>query len=368
MRILFCNFHEGHGGGQDTYLLSLIKALHSHHTVALASPTTSRLYLTLKKEIPCFGINYKAILRQWRLLKPLLAFKQWIEKQRFDIIHINGSADHRTILLIYPFLKHRPKLVLTKHNALCIKWGALLRMRYFTDAIIAVSQSTKQHLLKADVKNSLIRTIPNGLDTNFYHPVLLKQKFALRKRYALNADDFIFVSNAGTAHCKNWQSLIAAIAALPSELKNKIKVIIAGKLPSPQEQAESVKDFGLRDHLLFPGLLDDTRDMMRLGDVGFVLSNTQETISFACREMMAMGLPVIVSNYGGLPENITDNVDGWIVPVNDIPALTRCITTIVTQKDLTPMAQQAREKAVKHFDKNEFINATLTLYQDLVSA
>ncbi len=248
-----------------------------------------------------------------------------------------------------------------------IKWGALWRMRYFTDAIIAVSQSTQQHLLQAGIKNSLIRTIPNGLDIDFFKPIPLEQKLVLRQQHGLQDNNFIFVSNAGTAECKNWPSLIAAIALLPAKLKNNIKVIIAGKLPSGQKQAQTVAKFGLSQQIIFTGLLTDTREWMTLGDVGFVLSNTQETISFACREMMAMGLPVIVSNYGGLPENITPNVDGWIVPVNDIPALTHCLTAILTQQNLIQMGQQARDKAVKNFDKKAFIDATCTLYQYLLA-
>ncbi|MDQ8039970.1 MAG: glycosyltransferase family 4 protein [Rickettsiella sp.] len=368
MRILFCNFHEGHGGGQDTYLLSLIQAFHPKHRVALASPPSSRLFLTLKTEIPCFAINYKDIFRKWvTLFKQLWAFKQWIEHHHFDIIHVNGSADHRAVLLVYLFLKKKPKLVLTKHNAIRIKFGALVRMRYFTDAIIAVSQSTKQHLLQAGINKTLIHTIPNGIDTNFFRPISLKQKQASRQQHNLNAEDFIFVSNAGTAECKNWPSLIAAITALPRELKKHIKVIIAGKLPSEYIQTESVKKFGLSPQVIFTGLLSDTRCRMTLGDVGFVLSNTQETISFACREMMAMGLPVIISNYGGLPENITPNVDGWVVPVNDIPALTQCLKIILQEKNLTQMGQHAREKAVKNFDKAMFIQETLKLYEDTLS-
>ncbi|WP_218814552.1 glycosyltransferase family 4 protein [Rickettsiella endosymbiont of Dermanyssus gallinae] len=368
MRLLFCNFHEANGGGQDTYLLSLIKTLQPHHTVALACPPSSRLYLTLQETVPCCGINYKALFREWRsLFKQLYAFKQWVEKQAFDIIHVNGSADHRAVLLIYPFLKHRPKLVLTKHNALRIKWGAWLRMRYFTDAVIAVSQSTEQHLLQAGIPPTLIQTIPNGIDTNFYKPISAEQKKQLRQRHGLSMDDFILVSSAGTADCKNWPSLIAAIAALPVELKNRIKVIIAGKLPSPQEQIQAVDQFNLNKQVIFTGLLSDTREWMTLGDVGFVLSNAEETISFACREMMAMGLPVIVSNYGGLPENITDQVDGWVVPVNNIPALTQCLIMLLKQNDLTPIAQHAREKALKSFDKDIFIQTTLQLYQGLIN-
>ena len=369
MHILFCNFHEAHGGGHDTYLLSLIQTLKARHEVALACPPSAQLYLTLRTEIHCFAINYKAIFREYTFFIRLKNFKQWVEKQAFDIIRVNGSADHRVLLLIYPFLKKRPKLILTKHNALCIKWGAWLRMCYFTDAIIAVSRFTERQLLQAGVKKSLVHTIVNGVDTDFFTPLASQKKNILRQHYGLNNDDFIFVSNAGTAPCKNWPSLLAAVARLPLASRKKIKIMIAGKLPSPVEQAALIKKFDLRrDQVVFLGLLADTRDSMTLGDAGFVLSNTEETISFACREMMAMGLPVMVSNFGGLPENITDQVDGWIVPVNDIAAVTRCILQLVSKNNLTQMGQRARKKAVKNFNKEQFINATVALYQRLISA
>ena len=70
----------------------------------------------------------------------------------------------------------------------------------------------------------------------------------------------------------------------------------------------------MQDRVIFVGLLDDVRPFLAALDLGFVLSSRVETISFACREMMAMGLPVVVTDVAGLPENVEDGVDGWIVP------------------------------------------------------
>jgi L-malate glycosyltransferase len=368
MRILFCNFHTHYGAGHDTYLLSLIKALQKDHSIALAGPASSQLYQRLKHTIPCFAINYK--IKLWKiftLLKQFHAFKRWLEIANFDIIHVNGSADHRMLAVIYLFLKKKPKLVFTKHNSLPIRWGAKIRMRYFSDAIIAVSQFTRQQLILAGIKPDMIKVIANGIDTDFFSPISNEKKQALRKAHGLSAEDFIFVSNAGTANYKNWPSIICAIAALPSALKNKVKVVIAGQPPSAAQFKATVAQYNLADQVIFPGLITDVRNIIGLGDVGFVLSNAVETISFSCREMLAMGIPVIVSNYAGLPENINNHEDGWIVPVNDVPALTQCLSTILKQNDLAVMSWHAREKAVKNFDQRIFIDKTLTLYQDLVN-
>jgi len=80
-----------------------------------------------------------------------------------------------------------------------------------------------------------------------------------------------------------------------------------------------------------------------------------------------MGLPVIVSNYGGLPENITPHEDGWIVPPRDIPALQDCLTHILAA-DLPNMANQARKKAESQFTQHQFASETVTLYQACLRA
>jgi L-malate glycosyltransferase len=86
--------------------------------------------------------------------------------------------------------------------------------------------------------------------------------------------------------------------------------------------------------------------------------------------MLAMALlPVIVSNFSGLPENRTAKYDGWIVPVNNIPSLTDLLITILTRltpKDLKQMSQHARNKAIKQFDKKYFIDATEQTYADIL--
>lgn len=233
MRILFCNFHIDYAGGHNTYILSLIEGfLQKNHTISVACPASSQLYLSLTPTVSRYAIDYHSILKKWcRNFKHLYLFKQWITQNHFDIIHLNGSACHRVILLLYPFLKHKPKLIFTKHHALTLKWGAKLRLRYFVDAIIAVTKHTQQQLVQAGLASKAIRLIPHGVDTDFYQPLSSEKKQLLRQQFSINNDDFVFVSNAGTAKCKNWAYLIAAIAALSPELKNRIKVIIAGHPP-----------------------------------------------------------------------------------------------------------------------------------------
>ncbi|VFS47348.1 glycosyltransferase [Budvicia aquatica] len=105
-------------------------------------------------------------------------------------------------------------------------------------------------------------------------------------------------------------------------------------------------------------------------DIGFVLSDAVETISFACREMMSAGLPVIVSDFGGLPENITPGMDGWVTPVGDETALAALLLEMsaLSPTQLTEMKQQARGKAEREFGIESMIAQTHQVYTQIMSS
>ena len=95
--------------------------------------------------------------------------------------------------------------------------------------------------------------------------------------------------------------------------------------------------------------------------MGFVLSVGVETISFACREMMAMGKPVLVSDYAGLSENIDNNQDGWIVQKRSINQILEFLQKI-DKLNLTQFSQSANKKARQEFGLDKFINKTIQVY------
>ena len=146
-----------------------------------------------------------------------------------------------------------------------------------------------------------------------------------------------------------------------------MRALLAGRPPSPASLAR-IEALGLTDQVCFAGLLDDVRPMVAAVDAGFVLSWDVETISFACREMMAMGKPVLVSDYAGLPENIEPGTDGWITPVRDVPRIAAAIQTMLSQRAALPaMGAAARRHALAEFGIERFVDHTEAVYQRLLA-
>jgi glycosyltransferase involved in cell wall biosynthesis len=120
----------------------------------------------------------------------------------------------------------------------------------------------------------------------------------------------------------------------------------------------------MKDNVIFTGFMDDVREAVSIADIGFVLSIGVETISFACREMMAMGKPVLVSDYAGLSENINHHHDGWIVQQKSTSQIQEFLQKIKAL-DLNQYSDLAKQKAEKEFGLKDFFDKTIKLYRGL---
>jgi glycosyltransferase involved in cell wall biosynthesis len=370
MKVLLTNFHEGDGGGHTTYLLALARGLADiGHEVHVAAPGSSRLYrdaaamdgvVAVAQPFPNGLGKIVAAMRARRRLR------DYLHRHRFDILHVNGSTDHRMALSASARLPRPPKIVFTKHNSkpaqgLTHRWRARR-----TDAVIAVCEYTRRQLEATPYARCRLRTVRNGVDIVRFSPRPAAEAATERARWS-EPGRLLLGSNAGTAAHKGWMDLIEAIATLPPERRARIDVLLCGKPPTA-EQTQRIAALGLASQVKFAGLLDDVRPVIAAIDAGFVLSYGVETISFACREMMAMAKPVLVSDYAGLPENIAPGVDGWIVPVRDRSAIAAAVDALLDlpADRLAAMAAAARARAEREFGLATFIAATEAVYAELM--
>ncbi|MBB6248915.1 glycosyltransferase family 4 protein [Rhodanobacter sp. A1T4] len=372
MKLLFTNFHDGDGGGHTTYVMTLAKALATRHEVHVAVPPTSRLYLEASAEPSLHawsqpfpnGLKRLAARRQARRRLATL-----LREQDFDLVHVNGSADHRLVMAAVRGLPRRPRIVLTKHNSKPMTGlGHWWRARRGTDMVIAVCDYTYRALAISPYRGCRLTTVHNGVDIAHFAP-WTRSLAAVERQHCIGDPSVLLLgSNAGTAAYKGWMDLVEALALLPLDVRAQIHLLVAGRTPDAARQ-QRIGDLGLSEQVHFPGLLEDVRPALAAIDAGFVLSWDVETISFACREMMAMGKPVLVSEYAGLPENIRPDVDGWLVPPRDHQAMAERLRQLLQQRaDLPSMGVVARAHAEQAFGLDLFVERTETAYTDLLAA
>ncbi|UPG94767.1 glycosyltransferase [Luteibacter aegosomatissinici] len=373
MKILFTNFHAGDGGGHTTYVTGLARGLAPRHAIFVAAPPGSRLNREARA-IAGVGVidqpfpnGLGKLAARGRARRHLAG---WLRQNPVDIVHVNGSADHRLAMAAVRGLPNRPAIVLTKHNSKPMTgWGHRLRARFGTDMVIAVCEYVRRQLQASPYARCRIATVFNGVDIQRFAPQAVAP--ADRSAWLAPAAEgaaLLIGSNAGTARYKGWMDLVEALAMLRPDERERFRIVLAGGLPGADELAR-IDALGVAHLIHFTGRLDDVRPMVASLDAGFVLSWDVETISFACREMMAMGKPVLVTDYAGLPENIRSGTDGWVVPVRDKAAMGEALRALWASRDgLAGMGHAARDHAETAFGLEHFVDATEKAYAGLLSS
>jgi colanic acid/amylovoran biosynthesis glycosyltransferase len=84
---------------------------------------------------------------------------------------------------------------------------------------------------------------------------------------------------------------------------------------------------------------------------------------------MAMGLPVISTYHGGIPELVEDGVSGFLVPEKNIEAIAEKLRYLITHPhQWEAMGKAGREKVLSNYDKGKLNDELVQIYQSLLTA
>ena len=109
-------------------------------------------------------------------------------------------------------------------------------------------------------------------------------------------------------------------------------------------------------------------DALARCSVAVVPSVTPEAFGLAALEAMSAGRPVIASDIGGLPELISDDVDGLLVPPGDVGALRDALARVLDDKALASRIGAAAEERARDFAADRVVPRIEQAYEDVVAA
>ena len=81
---------------------------------------------------------------------------------------------------------------------------------------------------------------------------------------------------------------------------------------------------------------------------------------------MACGLAVVTTRHSGLPEQVLDGVNGFVVEEGDWQALGERLAHLATHAELLPaMSNASRRRAEQHYDASTLIDRQLAVYEEV---
>jgi glycosyltransferase involved in cell wall biosynthesis len=188
---------------------------------------------------------------------------------------------------------------------------------------IVVTRRLRGELLAAvaDLEEDRVEVAAMGVDPSVFRR---SSGQAVRRP----SEEFRVVS-CGRLHIgKGHQDVIRAVKTLRRRGVDA-HLRILGDGPARKTLAELVRSEGLREDVELLGAVDEVRVRRELEAAHvFVLASHEEAIGVATMEAMAMGLPVVVTDVGGVSELVRDGVDGIMVPPGDPERIAQALATI----------------------------------------
>lgn len=210
------------------------------------------------------------------------------------------------------------------------------------DRVIAISEGVKKVLLSSGIDKNKISVIPSGIDYTPFENI--ESRDYLHKELGFSDDDFLVGIVAHLADHKGHKYLIEA-AGIIKEKAPQIKLIIVGKGPLRMELDEQVKKTDVDDIVFFLGFREDVPRILASLDL-FVLSSYLEGLGTSIMDAMASRLPVVATEVGGIPELVTHEKTGLLVPPRDPRALAEAILKLYRDRKLATLYGEEGYKVV----------------------
>lgn len=235
--------------------------------------------------------------------------------------------------------------------------------------IIAIADFTRQYLVETyQIPIELIALIYQGVDTNRFRSTPEGMKEA-RERYPLPDQASPILASVGSLeHRKGHPVLFEALRQLATGSLPDIHLMLVGDGPDEATLRKLADELGLVNHISFFPFTTEPNYVFERVDITVLPSLYKEGLPNVVQESMAMNVPVVSSNLGGVPEIVFEGETGKMVEPGDSEQLAQAISELwLDQSVYHATALRARELITDRFDKQAQFEKFLQHFQRLVS-
>lgn len=286
-----------------------------------------------------------------------------------DLVHTHGALSGRIAARLC-----RVPVVYSRHSAFPVpaklkyppgRWANKLINELLADHIIAVSPATKDNLTEGGISPKKITVVMNGVAP--VEETSDEARTALREALSIPAGAFVFGILARIEDYKGHLYLVHAAKLLKDRGFDNFRVLIAGTGAFQEQVARAVVEMGVGDVVQLLGFRSDVAGLLNILDVQLNASYGTEATSLALLEGMSLGLPSVVSDYGGNPFLVKDGGNGLVFPSQDSAALAGCMERLMTQPDaVASMGRRAKEIFETQFTGQVFARNTEQIYLSIL--
>lgn len=353
--------------GTERFVIDLARTLpKDRFDIYVAIPQTGPITDILNK----YGLN-QFIFDNGKLnkfsFKGMLKLSGFIRKKNIDIIHSNCGI-FPSILGTLLFVK---KTVETRHGLFYtdekLKRLSLMRYireyikQYFLTHIVAISDNDKTKMHKYfGYKNSKMAVIYNGIDVDF----LKKIKEPLK---AVGSESLIesktrFCSIGRLCFQKAQEVLLRSMKIVTKELSN-IELVIIGEGENKKMLEQMLIDEELEKFVKIQNYRTDIYEHLKTYSF-LVLTSRYEGVPYVVLEAMALGVPVICTDVGGLSNIIRNNENGLLIEAESPASAASAIVKLIEDKEFSSRIKATAYEMIEQYTLQKMVDNYAALYLD----
>jgi glycosyltransferase involved in cell wall biosynthesis len=303
-------------------------------------------------------------------VNPTLAFSlaHIVREGSFNILDAHNVQSRWWTRATQALLKASPALVATVHSSIRQEHPHQLKGRLYEgierrllpgfDQVITVSGFLRDELKGWGIPDGRISLAPNGVDLE--RPAK-GEGVAIRRELGLEPNQPVIGSVGRLEPAKGLPFLLEATARLALEWP-QIRCLVVGEGRLLPQLSQYVADHGLGEIVQFTGFRSDVKRLLEAFDV-FVLPSVTEGIPIALLEACACARPVVASRIGGVPEVISDGLNGSLVEVGDVAGLASAVDGLLRNRKLAErLGQQAERDVARRYSLASMVQVTRQAY------
>lgn len=312
----------------------------------------------------------KDTFKVWSLTRryPTLSMRVKSARKLLGLVGVRGDVYHfefATIAAQYiDFLKSfaKPCIVSFRSN---IEWTpyvsrdverANLEVLEHADRIHCVTNALASRVARQCDPEKIFINHPS-IDTSFFAP-----------DSATGREPNLIVTVARLKAVKGLPFALLAVAQLASDFPD-LRYVIMGEGPSQKELLFYATDLGIQDHVQFYGraTAEEVKCLLQKASI-YLLPSLVEGLSNSVLEAMAMEVPVVTTDAGGMAEAVDDGVEGFVVPRYDACVLAARLRLLLTDAELRrTMGKNGRQRVLRDFTLERQVQVFLDEYYHLAS-
>lgn len=363
MRVLMVDSERTWRGGEAQLRLLMKGLLGEGVEVSLAAPPRSEIHLRTREiAAPFHPISIAGGMdgvSAWRL-------RSVIQRGGYGIVHAHSSHAHSVAYLATAAMRSRPRLVVSRRVDFPVGKHAASRLAYLrgADMFLAISSGVREALLAGGVGPERIRMVPSGIDLQKFEK--MRDGARVRSEFGIAADTPVVGNVAALAPHKSQVDLVRA-ARIVADRMPSVRFLLVGEGELRKDLEAQVRELGLEGTVKITGFREDVLDVMATFTC-FVMSSYLEGLCTSVMDAQAMGIPVVATDTGGIPDIVRDGVTGLLVAPRHPEGLAAAIIRLLEDETLRRRLADGGVRQAGEYDYRVMVYKTLEAYRELVGA